>query len=137
MPPVFRTQKDQAAVTIADVGVVPANGVGGITLERAAESLRELQNDDGQPLDGAALNSAAKAFAKERGLDVADISDAKVEKLAELAGAPADRPPLVEVAQDHPMAAFASNAKEEPDAAVEDPTAQPDAAPEPAAVPSP
>jgi hypothetical protein len=131
MPPVLRTQKDQAAVTIADVGLLPANGVGGITLERAALSLRELQNDDSQPLEGAALKSAAKKFADERGLDVADISDAKVEKLAELAGAPADRPSLVDVAQDHPMAAFASTAAE-PDAAVEDPT---DATPDPAAQP--
>jgi hypothetical protein len=129
MPPVLRTQKDQAAVTIADVGLLPANGVGGITLERAALSLRELQGDDGNPLEGAALKSAAKAFADERGLDVGDISDAKVAKLAELAGAPADRPPLVEVAQDHPMAQFAATANDEPDTAVEDPTGDPAAEP--------
>lgn len=107
MPPVLRTKKDDPAVTLAGAGLLPANGVGGVLLTRAALDLHELQDDDGNPLEGAALKKAAQAFADERGYEVAEISDAKVAKLGELAGGTPDRPPAIEVAQDHPFAKFA------------------------------
>jgi hypothetical protein len=124
MPPVLRTKKDQAQVTIAGVGRLPANGVGGVLLTDAAEALSELQDSDGKPLEGSALKKAAEAFAEARGYEVAQVSDAKVDKLPELAGATPDRPPLVEVAQDDPFAAFASTAEGDPPAPA-DPTDTP------------
>lgn len=120
MPPVLRTKKDDPASTLAGVGLLPANGVGGVLLTRAAQDLVELQDGDGQPLDGAALKKAALAFAEERGFDVADVSAAKVEKLPELAGGTPDRPPLVDVAEEHPFAKFASTADGD------EPAAEPD-----------
>jgi hypothetical protein len=125
MPDVLRTPKDYPLpVSIAGVGRLPANGVGGILLTVAAEDLRELQDGDGKPLEGKALKDAAQALADARGWELGSISDAKVEKLNELNGAPPERKPLVEVAQESPFAAFASTSKEQPATAVVDPTAE-------------
>lgn len=136
MPPVLRTQKDQPAVSLAGVGLIPANGVGGVLLDRAAGELRELQDADGQPLEGAALKKAAKAFVDDRGLTVGEISDDKVAKLPELAGGFPDRPPAVEVAQSDPRAALASTSDKQPVVPLDPTVDQPDEAPAAPAAPA-
>jgi hypothetical protein len=123
MPLIFRTAQDHPAVTISGVGRLPANGVGGLLVSDAAERMRELQDEAGEPLSGSALKAAGRRFAEGRpGIELGDVSDAKVEKLPELNGAPAQRPPLAEVAQASPRAKFASTSSEEPNTAVVDPT---------------
>jgi hypothetical protein len=47
MPPVLRTQKDQPAVSLAGVGLIPANGVGGVLLDRAAASCASSRTTTG------------------------------------------------------------------------------------------
>jgi len=106
MPDVLQTKSGDPAREIAGVCRLAADGKGGALVEVAAENLRELQADDGTPLTGAALKSAARQFADDRGLAVASISEAKVDKLPELAGAAKDRPPAAEVAADNYQALY-------------------------------
>lgn len=101
MPPVFQTNNSSPHVEISGLPVLPADGKGGVLVERAAEVLPQLQNDDGGPLTGASLKSAAEALAEEAGVRVAAISEAKADKLPQIAGGYADRPPAAEVAQDN------------------------------------
>lgn len=99
MPPVFTTKPDAARTEIAGLPVLPADGKGGVLVERAAETRAELQQEDGTPLTGAALKNAAESFADLVGIKVGTISEAKAEKLPQIAGAAPDRPAAVEVAQ--------------------------------------
>lgn len=55
-------------VEIANVGNLAGNARGGIPVERAAQRLREFQDEDGKPLTGKKLEDAAKKFADDRGL---------------------------------------------------------------------
>lgn len=88
-PLVFRTDPDSYGdVEIAGVGRLAGAGRGGIPVQRAAESRRmaELLGDDGEPLTGSKLTSAAKAFADARGLVVENVKDLDEEALVVEAG---------------------------------------------------
>jgi hypothetical protein len=97
---VFKTDsEDPNTVEIAGVGLLPANGKGGVAVEFAAPRMRELQDDNGEPLSGADLGKAAREFAKSRGFTVQDIKaeDATAEALWQEAGGP---PPLPDRAEE-------------------------------------
>lgn len=96
---VLTTKPGGEHVEVSGLPLLPADGKGGVTLERAAEVLPQLQDDDGKPLAGAALTSAAEAVIEGYGLQIKQVSEAKVSKLPQLAGAAPDRPPAAEVAQ--------------------------------------
>lgn len=98
MPDVLQTKRGAPARQIAGVCLLPGDAKGGVLLDVATESLAEFQDGDGKPLTATALKSAAREFAEARDLQVTSVSEAKVEKLAELAGAAKDRPPASEVA---------------------------------------
>lgn len=98
MPAVFKSAKGDPATEIVGVGVVPANGKGGVPVEQAAVTMAELQDKKGKPLSGEALTKAARKFADARGFRVEQVKD--VDRLRQEAGAPPDRPPAVEVAQE-------------------------------------
>lgn len=70
------------AVEIANVGALAGGGKGGIPVERAAASMRELQDDDGKPLEGAELTAAAKKYAAANGLATKSVKDVDVDALA-------------------------------------------------------
>jgi len=96
---VFRTEADSPYSTeIVGAGICGPKGKGGVVVERAALVMQELQDDDGQPLEGKALESAAKEFAKDRGLRVLTISEEDAEHLGQELGFPPDRPPAIDIA---------------------------------------
>lgn len=97
--PVLTTTPGSEHVEVSGLPLLPADGRGGVPLERAAAVLPQLQDADGKPLSGAALNSAAEALAEDHNLRITQVSEAKVAKLPQLAGAYPDRPPAVETAQ--------------------------------------
>jgi hypothetical protein len=68
----FKTPEDSPRdVAIIDVGYCPPYGGGeGVDIEQAALRMVELQDFEGQPLVGIALERAAKKFANGRGLVV-------------------------------------------------------------------
>jgi hypothetical protein len=68
MPSAFKSK-------IAAVGLVPADGAGGIALERAAVVMSELQDKNGKPLTGDKLDSAARTWADKVGLTVAKVAE--------------------------------------------------------------
>lgn len=71
MPLEFRTNKDSAYPTvIVGVGRLAAWGASGIPVDVAAQSMHELQDESGDPLEGKALEKAARAWAEARGLVV-------------------------------------------------------------------
>lgn len=114
MPPVFVTNSGAPHTEIAGLPTLPADGKGGVLLDRAAETRPELQDHDGQPLTGAALKSAAEAFADSVGVQVSSISEAKAEKLPQLAGAFSDRPTAADVAQANHEALYGPLEAEQP-----------------------
>ena len=65
----FRTPKDAAYdVDIVNVGYCSPHGEKGVSVEHAAQLMHELQDDDGKPLTGKKLETAAKEWADEHGL---------------------------------------------------------------------
>ena len=113
MPLVFKTRKDDPADTeIIGVGVLPANGKGGIPVEQAALRMIELQEKDpwGQPvldqdgepktLSGSELTAAAKAFAEARGLETTNVSEDKLAGLRVEGGALPELPPAGETSKE-------------------------------------
>ncbi len=102
MPVVFRTAKDDPdRREIVGVGVIGANGKGGIPVSHAAESMIELQQlgEDGvyEPLSGSALNAAAKRYAERMGLVLENLKEDEIAKLPQELGSIPDRPPAEEV----------------------------------------
>lgn len=97
--PVITTNSGAPHIEIAGLPVLPGDGKGGVPLERAAEVLSQLQDDNGEPLTGAALKAAAEDLIEGHELRIQQLSEAKVEKLPQLAGAFKDRPPAHEVAE--------------------------------------
>lgn len=116
MPLVFKTHEESPeAVDIAGVGVLGANGKGGVPIERAAQVMSELQEqeedgtlrtrenpdtglDEPIPLTGPKLREAARRVAEERGWDVVNLKEDEIASLPQEMGAPEDRPPLADVA---------------------------------------
>lgn len=100
MPLVLQTRTDdQRTFELAGAGVAGPKGKGGIVVEDVVEAVREFQNDKGEPLKGKALADAARKLAKDRGVEVNEVSAQKIAKFpAELGSAP-DRPPLAEVSK--------------------------------------
>jgi hypothetical protein len=75
-PLIFKTADDHGYdVEIANVGVLGAFGKGGIPVERAAETLHHLQDEEGKPLSGKKLEDAARDFAEARGLKTRTIKN--------------------------------------------------------------
>ena len=115
---ILSTKPDHPSTDIAGVRTLPADGKGGILLTEAAQSMAELQDENGKPLTGQALVKAAENFAEARDLRVSAVSEAKAAKLPELNGATADRPPAVEVAQEAHAALYGDGeSDDEPDTA--------------------
>lgn len=86
---VFKTRKGQPVVEIPGIGLVDDED--GVPLKRAALSMTELQHDDGKPLTGAALVSAAKEWADRAGLTVGKgIGDSEDDPAAAAAAATAE-----------------------------------------------
>src|SRR6059058_1875180 len=107
MPLVFKTSKDSVYdVTIAGVGVLGASGKGGVPIAQAAETLAELQNEDGEPLTGSALTAAAKRLAETHGWETVQVHEDKLASLAQEAGAAPDRPPLEDVGREEYEATY-------------------------------
>lgn len=95
-PLIFTTAPDWGYdVEIGGVGTLGAFGKGGIPVDHAARSMRELQDDDGAPLTPKKLERAAREFAERRNLrvrsvanlDPDDPADPTLEKLRVEAGA--------------------------------------------------
>jgi hypothetical protein len=85
---IFKTKTDAGYDTeIGGVGTLGAFGKGGIPVERAAETMVELQDKKGKPLTGDALEKAAEAFAEARGIDTRSYKNIDEEKLRVEAGA--------------------------------------------------
>ncbi len=98
---VFKTPEDYPYDhEIVGVGVAHSRGRGGVTLERGAEKMPELQDALGEPLTGKKLEDAGKAFAEERGLEVVKVSDTKLAKLPQEAGSAPERPDAIKVAEE-------------------------------------
>lgn len=88
MATIFTTAPDSPYdVELEGVGMLGGSARGGIPAERAALRLRELQNDDGEPLTGNALRKAAEDFAKARGLATATVKDVDEDALRVESGA--------------------------------------------------
>jgi hypothetical protein len=119
---ILSTKPGHPATEIAGVRRLPADGKGGVLLESAAESMAELQDGDGKPLTGKALVEAAQEFAEMRGLRVESISNAKAEKLPQIMGAAADRPPAAEVAVEAHETLYGADAPSEDDHTEAEPT---------------
>src|SRR4051812_27960276 len=89
-PLIFTTDPSSPyPVEIANVGNLAGNARGGIPVDEAAVTLRELQ-EDGEPLSGKKLEDAARAFADDRDLRVKQVKtlDARArERLRVEAGA--------------------------------------------------
>jgi hypothetical protein len=108
---VFRTRPDsEEAVSVAGAGYLGAGGKGAVSVADSALTMSELQErdehgalvlgEDGnpKPLEGAALKTAAEAFAEDRGLVVAEMEEEQFAQRGEELGQPADRPPARDVA---------------------------------------
>lgn len=124
---VFKTQEDAVdSVELVGVGLLGAGGRGGVSLDRAAIFMPELQErgDDGDvatdsdgnpvPLKGAALTDAAESFAQARGLRIVSIANEKAEPdalRAELGLAAGERPPAQKVAEQDFKETFGDDAK--------------------------
>lgn len=106
---VFKTHPDSTdTVDVVGAGRLFPQGKGGIVVSDAALVLPELQekddegvlklDDDGNPipLTGSALTAAAKRYAEDRGFTTVNLSEAKIETLAQEAGVPPDPIPLAE-----------------------------------------
>lgn len=72
----FRSKPDSGPVEIAEIGLLPALGAGGIPITDVAKKAPQLQNAAGHPLEGDALIVAARQYATHRGLVLAGISEA-------------------------------------------------------------
>jgi hypothetical protein len=83
---VFKTRKGEPDVAIIGVGIADEAGV---PVERAAQTMRELQDDDGKPLSGKQLLDAAKQYADRNGLLVGKGPAREDEPSAQ----PSDAPP--------------------------------------------
>jgi hypothetical protein len=112
MAGVFKTAAGSLeAVEIAGVGAMHPDGKGGVSVEKAALTMSELQEkddngvlkvtDDGDPipLTGTALTNAAKKLAEERGWQVVQMKEENIATLPQEVGYTADRPPASEVAE--------------------------------------
>lgn len=110
MAKVFKTRKDATEdVRVEGAGLLGAGAKGGVPLDRAAQTMPELQATDDlgrlvvddagnpKPLSGAALTKAAQGFADLHGLDIVDVADDKLDGLRQEAGALPDRPPARDV----------------------------------------
>lgn len=88
MPIIFTTDaSDPYDTEIANVGVLGGSARGGIPVERAARTLRELQDEDGKPLSGRKLEVAAERFARDRGLVAKSVKSVDEEALRVESGA--------------------------------------------------
>lgn len=68
---IFKTPKySPIDVSIVGIGYCPSYGAGGVSVENAAQKMPELQDAQGRPLEGKALERAAKSWARQRGLVV-------------------------------------------------------------------
>jgi hypothetical protein len=128
---ILSTKPGHPATEIAGVRRLPGDGKGGVLLEDAATSMAELQDGDGNPLTGKALVEAAEKFAETRGLRVESISNAKAEKLPQLMGAAADRPPAAQVAEEAHEALYGDGAAQADPTEAEPPAAEPTQTTEP------
>lgn len=118
MPLVFKTAKDTADdVQIAGVGILGAGAAGGVPVHVAAETMTELQDDEGKPLTGSALTAAAKRLAETHGWETVNVHEDKLAGLAVEAGAAPDRPPLEDVGREEYEATFGGleTVNDEPD----------------------
>lgn len=79
MPLALSTRSGAPSSTIHGVGVLPADGRGGISLTRAAKTMHELQDGDGKPLTGAPLKAAAEKYAKAQNLDVGNVAEPSLD----------------------------------------------------------
>lgn len=76
MPLEFRTHPESGSSTsIGGVGSLAAWGASGIPVDVAAQTMHELQDRYGDPLEGKSLERAARAWAKSRNLAVVDVQD--------------------------------------------------------------
>jgi hypothetical protein len=100
VPKVFQSKEDSVDRTeIVGVGVLWPGGEGpGVTLESAAETMSELQDENGDPLKGTALTDAAKEFAEARNLRVVDQSEKKLDEARASLGL-SEPTPAVEAAE--------------------------------------
>lgn len=74
MPLEIRTRENSAYPTvIPGVGYLEAWGGSGVQLDTAAQTMHELQDKFGDPLDGKQLENAARTWARKRGLSVFDV----------------------------------------------------------------
>lgn len=64
----FKTRKGEGPVEIGGLPLI--DDTNGVPVEDAALVMRELQDDDGNPLTGRELLDAAKAYAERAGLQV-------------------------------------------------------------------
>lgn len=121
MPPVLTTLPGDPHKEISGLPVLAADGRGGVPLARAAEVLSQLQDSNGYPLEGDALEAAGEDLAQALSLRVVDLSEAKIEALPLIAGGFPDRPPAAEVAEANhdalygPLEEDAPAAPEQPD----------------------
>jgi len=107
VPQVMKTRKgDRRRVVVVNVGVIGANGLGGIPIERAAERMPEFQqrNPNGsllqpaRPLRGEKLMAAVKAYTRARDLVLVELSEDEIATLDQELGKPAPPPPVRDVA---------------------------------------
>jgi hypothetical protein len=98
-PTIFVTNDDAPySVELAGVGVIGGSGKGGIPVERAAQRIPELQDDNGDPLSGSQLTAAAKRFADARGLACRSVKEIDEEALTIAAGGFPRGPTIEEIA---------------------------------------
>lgn len=130
MPLVFKSDPDSTQdVVIAGVGTLPAGGVGGIPVEKAAPAMTELQareedgsvklGKDGNPvvLRGDDLEAAAKDWAKTSGAKVVSLSDGKVENLLTESGLAPEPMPVAQAGAE--LAAYLYPEEPDPDLPLE------------------
>lgn len=87
--PMFMLKDGQEPVEIAGVGLLEKAG---ITLERAAMRMPELQDEHGLALEGQKLRDAAKAWADRVGLALSEPASSNAPA-PEAAGSPPPAPP--------------------------------------------
>jgi len=99
---VFKTAEDYTGpVEFVGVGVAPPRGQGGVLVERAAESMTQLQSIGGVPLSGKELKQAAQAMADStEGLVLVDENVDEADLRAQSGAVTANDPDAAEVARE-------------------------------------
>lgn len=122
--PVFKTRPGAPEVSIVGAGLCGPDGKGGVPCERGALSMVELQDDEGQPLEGKDLRVAAERFAESRDLVVVDLSDGQIAGLPQEVGQAPDRPPAAQVSGEEYARVYGQD-KQDDDEAPAEPVARP------------